>query len=1182
MQCPRCQAQNREAAQFCRECGARLALVCLKCGAELGPSNKFCDACGEPFATAPHVRFGSPRAYTPRYLVQKILTSRTTIEGERKQVTVLFVDLADFTSLSERRDPEDVHALMTRAFELMLAVVHRYEGTVNQFLGDGIMALFGAPIAHEDHAVRAVHAALGIRKTLGDYEDELRRRGITFQARQALNTGLVVVGGIGSDLRMDYTAVGDTTNVANRLQQAARPGHILISDATHRLVEGYFDMRPMGALALKGKSDPVPAWEVVSARTARSRMDVQVERGLTPFVGREREMAQLLQAFEKARGGHGQVVFLVSEAGMGKSRLLLEFRRSLGDRATWLEGRGVSFGDSIAFHPLIDLLKRHFRIDEGDSENAMLAKIDRNVLVLGESLRPILPYLRSLLSVDPGDPKVTAMDAKQRRAAIFDALRQLLVRAAETRPQVIVYEDVQWMDRASEELLIATADVVPANRILQILTYRTGYVHALGERTYHVRVGLDVLSPHESIEMARAMLGAESLPREFEALLARKTEGNPFFVEEMVKSLRETDALRPAARTYTLARQVDEVDVPDTIQDLITARIDRLEEGPKRALQVASVIGREFSGRLLERMSAEIPMPVDDAIAVLWSSEFVYEKGVRPEASYTFCHALTHEVAYNTLLLNRRRELHRLIGEAIEELYADRLADHYEILAHHFLRGDEPSKAREYLLKAGDKNARVFANHTARALYEQALALVSAEHESERAQISHKLAIVTQYLGDADASLRHAETAAELYEALGDKRNAVAMHLHIDVLYSWQWDGAREDWGLKHVEAAAALVEQDPDSVEKGLVYQRTAHRYLHRSQPGKTVAWAQRAADMFARLGVTMGTSLGTALTCTGRIDDGVAYSERNWEPVRKAAIPVVMAVFGHELSLTLALARDARRARRWGEEVLPAVIKASPVFEAMLRRPLTLIYALTGDIDKAREACAAVEGIETRTMLGCVYEDACGVGLHYLRSGEPDRARQYLERVTPLYRERSNRAAVAACALVLGNVYLELGNPAHAEQLLLESLEIARDGGHALLQAWTLPLLCDVSLATGDLDKAAEHVARVVALLAPDRHWHGLAGLLHVTRGRLAAARRGWDDAIESFETAIATNREYGLPWDEARALHDLARARGARARAGDREQAQREIAQALEIFERIAARTEVKNALETKEAL
>src|SRR5262249_54010575 len=237
-------------------------------------------------------------------------------------------------------------------------------------------------------------------------------------------------------------------------------------------------------------------------------------------------MAQLLQAFEKARGGQGQVVFLVSEAGMGKSRLMLEFRRWLGDRATWLEGRGVSFGESIAFHPLIDLLKRHFRIDEGDSENTMLAKIDRNVLVLGEALRPILPYLRSLLSVDPGDPKVTAMDAKQRRAAIFDALRQLLVRAAETRPQVIVYEDVQWMDRASEELLISTADVVPTNRILQVLTYRTGYVHALGERTYHMRIGLDVLSPHQSVEMARAMLGADSLPREFEALLARKAEGN--------------------------------------------------------------------------------------------------------------------------------------------------------------------------------------------------------------------------------------------------------------------------------------------------------------------------------------------------------------------------------------------------------------------------------------------------------------------------------------------------------------------------------------------------------------------------------------------------------------------------------------------------------------------------------
>jgi class 3 adenylate cyclase/tetratricopeptide (TPR) repeat protein len=1182
MRCPRCQVENREGARFCRECGARLDARCPACGAEAPPASKFCDACGAALEGLTDARFGSPRAYTPRYLAEKILTSRSAIEGERKQVTVLFVDLAGFTSLSERLDPEDVHTMITRAFELMLTEVHRYEGTVNQFLGDGIMALFGAPIAHEDHAARAVLAALGIRAALGRYAEELRARGIRFQVRQALNTGLVVVGGIGSDLRMDYTAVGDTTNVAARLQQAAEPGRILISESTHRLVEGYFHVRSAGPLSLKGKTEPVAAWEVVSARAARSRMDVEAERGLTPFVGREQELRQLDEAFERAAEGHGRVVFLVGEAGIGKSRLLVEFRRRLGDRATWLEGHALSFGESIAFHPLIDLLKRQFRIEDGDSEEAIVGKIERGVLVLGESLRPILPHLRTLMAVDPGDPAVAAMDPRQRRTAIVDALRRLLVRAAEVRPQVIVYEDVHWMDRATEELLQATADAIPTSRILMILSYRPEYTHQLGERTYHTRIGLDVLSPEDSVEMARAMLGATRLPAEVEALLARKAEGNPFFVEEVVKSLRETRVIRPEAGTYVLAREPDAIVVPDTIQGVIMARIDRLDEAPKRTLQIASVIGREFTGRLLGRVVHDIAMPAEEALAVLRSLELVYEKRALPEVSYTFRHALSQEVAYRSLLVHRRKELHRLIGAAIEELYADRLAEHFEVLAHHFLRGEEPGKAVEYLRKAGDKAARAFANREAVALYDQALGLLPEERRAERADLMKKLATVTQYLGDCDASLRHAETAVELYEDLGDKRNAVAMHLHIDVLYNWQWDGAREDWGLKHVEAAAALVEADPDSVEKGLVYQRIAHRYLHRAQPRTTVERAQQAADMFARLGVTMGTSLGTALTCTGRIDDGVAYSERHWEPVQKAGIPVVQAVFGHELALTLALARDVPRARRWGEEVLAAVTKASPVFEAMLRRPLTMIYALSGEIDKARASCQAVEAIEARTLVGCIYEDACSVGLHYLRGGELEEARRYLERMLPLYQERGNQAAVAACALALGQVRLESGEHAGAEDLLQRGLDIARSGANVLVEAWALPLLTELCVVTGQYDRADEHLRRGFELLAPDRNWYGVIAPLHAARGRLAAVHGRWDEAFRSFSAAIAVDRRYDLPWDEARALQGLAATYLARDESGDRERAGQALDEALALFRRVGARRDADSTRARKDAL
>src|SRR5262249_51691171 len=341
MQCPQCQQDNPPHARFCLSCGARLTLSCGSCGAELPAGARFCLQCGQAVAAgspAP-ARSPLPETYTPKHLAEKILTSKSALEGERKQVTVLFVDVSGFTSISDRLDPEDVHGLMTRAFELMLGEVHRYEGTVNQFLGDGIMALFGAPIAHEDHARRAVHSALGIQEALERYRTELeRRRGIQFRVRQGLNTGLVVVGSIGSDLRMDYTAVGDTTNVAARMLQTADAGRIVIAEATHRLVGDYFHTRPPGARTLKGKTEPVDAWEVTSPRSARTRLDIEAERGLTPFVGRDRELRVLTESFDKAIAGLGQVVFVVGEPGIGKSRLLLEFQRHLGERATWVEG----------------------------------------------------------------------------------------------------------------------------------------------------------------------------------------------------------------------------------------------------------------------------------------------------------------------------------------------------------------------------------------------------------------------------------------------------------------------------------------------------------------------------------------------------------------------------------------------------------------------------------------------------------------------------------------------------------------------------------------------------------------------------------------------------------------------------------------------------------------------------
>src|SRR5437667_3716604 len=406
MHCPRCHTENRPQAKFCEECAAPLARACAHCGAELSPTAKFCPECAHPAAAGrgAQARFASPESYTPRHLAEKILTSKSALEGERKQVTVLFADVSGFTSLSERLDPEEVHALINRAFELMLTGIHRYEGTVNQFLGDGLMALFGAPIAHEDHAQRAAHAALDMQHALAGYRAELERtRGVDFRMRMGLNTGLVVVGAVGDNLRMDYTAVGDTTNTAARMQQLAEPGQIVVASATERLIAPYFELEPLGTFTVKNRTQPVAAYAVRQPKSHVTRLAARAARGLSPLVGRDDALATLERAWAQARSGRGQAVFVVGDAGIGKSRLVYEFRQRLGAAVTWLQGASVSFGQSSPFLPVLEVLKRIFGIEDRAPESGIAGKIDAGLEVVGDDAAALAPYLRYLLSVDPGD-----------------------------------------------------------------------------------------------------------------------------------------------------------------------------------------------------------------------------------------------------------------------------------------------------------------------------------------------------------------------------------------------------------------------------------------------------------------------------------------------------------------------------------------------------------------------------------------------------------------------------------------------------------------------------------------------------------------------------------------------------------------------------------------------------------
>lgn len=716
-----------------------MELRCAHCGAAVRPGARFCVACGQPLQTAspPGQAASQPSSPAPQrldlmaaaeafqppaHLAEKIRAQHSAIEGERRQVTVLFGDIAGFTAISEKLDPEDLGEIVRRGFEAVTAEIHRFEGTINQYGGDGLMALFGAPLAHEDAPRRAVHAALGIQRALGDYAATLEQeRGLKLQMRIGINTGTVVVGRIGTDLHMEYTAIGDTINLASRLQALARPGSVLISDSTWKSVAGFFETLELGELEIKGHA-PVRAFEVLRAHGRRARLDVAAERGLTPLIGRERPLVTLAELFADVKAGHGQVVFVSGDAGIGKSRLLLEFRQRLvaaNEEVTWLEGRCVSFGASIPMLPTIDQLRQNFRIDENDGEPEIIAKVEHGMRRLGSVEREI-PYIRYLLAVDPGDPSVLAMDAVARRTRTFHALRALGLRGAAIKPLVLVFEDMHWADSSTQEYLDFLMDSVAGARLMLILTHRLEYTPRFGSRSFFSTINLRHLSNEQTLEMAARFLGSDLFPQELKSALMQKAEGVPLFIEEVTKTLLDLGFIVREDGNYKIAKTVGELAIPETIQGIIMARLDRLGEEGKRTVQLASVIGRQFLARLLERV-AGLTGKLEGLLRELKALEIIYEQGLLPEPAYIFKHAVIQDVAYNSLLLQRRKELHRAVGAAIEELYRDRLAEHYAELAYHFTRGEDWSKAMEYSSLAGDQSAHSFANSEAIEHYAHAI-----------------------------------------------------------------------------------------------------------------------------------------------------------------------------------------------------------------------------------------------------------------------------------------------------------------------------------------------------------------------------------------------------------------------------------------------------------------------------
>jgi class 3 adenylate cyclase/tetratricopeptide (TPR) repeat protein len=699
--CPQCRQDNPPSAKFCSACGGRLESVCPACGHANLPGSRFCNECGKP-VTAGSVAVSapvSPQSYTPRYLAEKILTSRHVLEGERKQVTVLFADIKGSLELLADRDPEEARKLLDPVLERMMEAVHRYEGTVNQVMGDGIMALFGAPLAHEDHAVRACYAAMAMQQAIRRYTAEVRRdHGIEVQVRVGLNSGEVVVRAIGSDLRMDYSAVGQTTHLAARMEQLATPGTTRLTGETLRLAEGFVQVVPIGPIPVKGLSAPVEVFELAGPSATRTRLQAAAARGLTLFVGRGQELVHLRQALDKAQGGQGQVVAVVGEPGVGKSRLLWEFIHSHRTQ-DWLvlESSSVSYGKASAYLPVIDLCTSYFRIEARDDARNIREKVTGKLLTLDESLRSMVPAFLSLLEAPSDDAAWDALDSGQRRRRTVDGLRRMLLRESQIQPLCLVFEDLHWVDADTQGLLDALVEGLPTARILLLVNYRPEYRHGWGGKTYYSQLRLDPLPPESVEELLRALLGEDGDLEPLKRLLVKRTEGIPFFLEESVRTLVETGALSGERGDYRLGRPFETIQVPATGQAILAARIDRLPAEDKALLQTAAVIGKDVPFALLQAISDTSEETLRHGLARLQAAEFLYETALFPELEYTFKHALTQEVGYGGLLQERRRDLHARIVRAFESLYPGRAGEQTSWLTLHAFRGEVWDRAVAYL-----------------------------------------------------------------------------------------------------------------------------------------------------------------------------------------------------------------------------------------------------------------------------------------------------------------------------------------------------------------------------------------------------------------------------------------------------------------------------------------------------
>lgn len=1004
MRCSQCQFDSPAGMKFCGECGARLGVPCPRCGTESPPGFKFCGECGSPLSgAAPPPRPDPPleatasrsvalQSYTPPHLAEQILRSRSAIEGERKQVTVLFCDLVSSTALADRLGPETMHVLLNHFFELALSEVHRYEGTINQFLGDGFMALFGAPITHEDHARRAVLTALGLKRKLAQNAGGLGApHGVELAMRMGLNTGWVVVGGIGDHLRMDYTAVGDTTNLAARLQQKAEPHEILASESTARLVREEARLEPLAPFFVKGKEEAVQAFRVTGGEASSERVVLE-SRARSPFVGRQRELATLVELYDLAAAGNGQVVGLAGEPGSGKSRLLQEFRRTLenGEALCW-RGRCLSYGAGTPFLPIADVLRNAWGMAPDDPPEAQRARLAEQLSDLALDDAETTSALLRFFGLDDGSPALLHLGQLSPQALLqrtSAALRQVFLTASRQHLLIVEIEDLHWSDPTSEDFLLSLLEGIVATRLLLLLSYRTGYAPRFLDKSYATQIPMRRLSNEASLALLAPQLRGRTLTPELAETIVAKAEGNPFFLEELSRSVAE----RPGK---------DQMTVPDTIHGVLLARIDRLPEEHKRLLQAASVLGRELSLALLHALW-DHPASLRGLLEDLKRWEFLYE-GSEPDQVF-FRHALTQEAVYQTLLSARRRQLHATVGAALEVLYTDRLPEAYDRLAHHFSHAGEPAEAIRYLKLLAAQAAQGYAHAEAVRALEQAREqtdeLPSATRDRARLELALLLAESLLPLARLRETLDLLTRHGEIADRIGDPLLTAPFHFWLAHTHSYLGNQAEVE---VHAERAIALAREGRDPATEGKARYVLSRDGFWAGHFATGLHHGQQAVQLLAR--------------DQDRWWQGQAYWVLGFHDFVLGRFDEAFAAMGQTHAIWEEL-QDPRLDAAWS---------------------LGYFHAALGDWEKGIEECEkgvarAQDPLNTAAGLGFL-------GYALLEKGDWARAIPALERSTERLRQAGMRQLLGWFSAYLAEAVAESGDFARAAELARQGIELTRE---------------------------------------------------------------------------------------------------------------------------------------------